>query len=60
MDEQKIQSNLKKLIVVFLAICLLIGGIAQYLLSSVSRSVYRVRTGTAGRTSPSIQKFLFI
>lgn len=36
MDEQKIQSNLKKLIVVFLAICLLIGGIAQYLLSSVS------------------------
>lgn len=36
MDEQRIQSNLKKLIVVFLVICLLIGGISRYLLRSVS------------------------
>lgn len=36
MDEQKVQSNLKKLIAVFLVICLLIGGIAQYLFRSVS------------------------
>lgn len=36
MDEQKIQSNLKKLLLVFLAICLLIGGVAQYLFRSVS------------------------
>lgn len=36
MDEQKIQSNLKKLLIVFLAICLLIGGVAQYLFRSVS------------------------
>lgn len=36
MDEQKIQSNLKKLLIVFLVICLLIAGIAQYLFRSVS------------------------
>ena len=36
MDEQKIRSNLKKLLIVFLAICLLIGSIAQYLFRSVS------------------------
>ena len=36
MDEQKISSNLKKLLVVFLLICLLIGGISQYLFRSVS------------------------
>lgn len=36
MDEQKIQSNLNKLLIVFLAICLLIGGVAQYLFRSVS------------------------
>ena len=36
MDEKKIQSNLKKLLIIFLAICLLIGGVAQYLFRSVS------------------------
>lgn len=36
MDEQKIQSNLKKLFIVFLVICLLIGCVAQYLFQSVS------------------------
>ena len=36
MDEEKIQSNLKKLIIVFLAICLVIGGVAQHLFRSVS------------------------
>lgn len=36
MEEQQIRSNLKKLLIVFLAVCLLIGGIAQYLFRSVS------------------------
>lgn len=36
MDDQKIRSNLKKLVAVFLIICLLIGGFSQYLFSSVS------------------------
>ena len=36
MEEQKIQSNLKKLIVVFLIICLLIGSFSQYFFRSVS------------------------
>lgn len=36
MGEQRIQSNFKKLVAVFLAICLLIGGISQYLFRSVS------------------------
>lgn len=36
MDEQRIKSNLKKLLIVFLMICLLIGGVAQYLFRSVS------------------------
>ena len=36
MDEKEIRSNVKKLLIVFLAICLLIGGVAQYLFHSVS------------------------
>lgn len=36
MNEQRIQSNLRKLIAAFLVICLLIGGIAQYFLRCVS------------------------
>lgn len=36
MNEQKIRSNLKKLVVAFLAICLLIGGVSQYLFRSVT------------------------
>lgn len=36
MDEQQIQSNLKKLMAGFLVICLLIGGVSRYLFRSVS------------------------
>ena len=36
MNEQKVRSNLKKLVVVFLVICLLIGGVSQYLFRSVT------------------------
>ena len=36
MNEQKIRSNLKKIIIVFLAICLLIGGVSRYLFRSVT------------------------
>lgn len=36
MDEQKIRSNLKKLIIAFLAICLLIGCVSQYLFGSIA------------------------
>lgn len=36
MDEQKIRSNLKKLVIGFLAICLLIGCISQYLFGSIA------------------------
>lgn len=36
MEEQQIRSNLKKLVAGFLAICLLIGGVSQYLFRSVS------------------------
>lgn len=36
MDEQKIQSNLKKLAVVFIVVFLLIGGVSHYLFQSVT------------------------
>lgn len=36
MDEQQIRAGLKKLLAIFLVICLLLGGIAQYLFRSVS------------------------
>lgn len=36
MDEQRIQASLKKLLAVFIVICLLLGGLGQYLFRSVS------------------------
>lgn len=36
MDEQRIQASLKKLLAVFIIICLLLGGLGQYLFRSVS------------------------
>lgn len=60
MDEQRIRSNLKKLVVIFLVVCVLIAGMSRYLFYSVS-ALYKesVQGRLEERALQYKQSFLF-